>query len=192
MRVPRICVSIFLSCFFLFGGTVFAFPISVRNHNFGVVEEGVLYRSAQPGEKFLERVIKERGIKTIVVLRGGVLEHEREISEKHGITIHHLPMTVSAFPSEKTVEAFLAIMDDPKNHPVLVHCKHGADRAGLMVALYRLEIQKRELCPDIPREMRFYRNLRFIVPMPKLFLKSHYDAPCVKPFKQKKIDQFIK
>jgi protein tyrosine/serine phosphatase len=39
------------------------------------------------------------------------------------------------------VVRFLRIVTDPVNHPILVHCQHGADRTGTMVAAYRIFIQ---------------------------------------------------
>ena len=32
-------------------------------------------------------------------------------------------------------------MDDPANYPVLIHCKAGLHRTGVMVAVYRMEYQ---------------------------------------------------
>jgi hypothetical protein len=37
--------------------------------------------------------------------------------------------------------AFLKVAVDPGRAPVLVHCLHGADRTGVMVAVYRVAVQ---------------------------------------------------
>jgi tyrosine-protein phosphatase SIW14 len=37
------------------------------------------------------------------------------------------------------IEPFLKIMDDPQSYPVLIHCKAGLHRTGVMAALYRME-----------------------------------------------------
>ena len=42
-------------------------------------------------------------------------------------------------PDDETIGRFLAIMDDPANRPVLVHCMHGVGRTGLLCALFRME-----------------------------------------------------
>ena len=36
---------------------------------------------------------------------------------------------------------FLRMVTDPARQPVLVHCRHGADRTGAMVAVYRIVIE---------------------------------------------------
>ena len=41
----------------------------------------------------------------------------------------------------KIAVAFLQIVADPNRAPLLVHCQHGADRTGLMSALYRVAVQ---------------------------------------------------
>ena len=44
-------------------------------------------------------------------------------------------------PKQEQVEAFLKIVTNPGNQPVFVHCQHGADRTGTMVAIYRVVIE---------------------------------------------------
>lgn len=41
----------------------------------------------------------------------------------------------------EAVDKFLALMDDPATYPVLIHCKAGLHRTGVMVAVYRMEYQ---------------------------------------------------
>ncbi len=60
---------------------------SYHNHcfrNFRVVEEGVLYRSAQLNLTGLQRIIHDYGIKTVISLRDG--EKANDIDEEHYLT----------------------------------------------------------------------------------------------------------
>jgi hypothetical protein len=41
----------------------------------------------------------------------------------------------------EAIEQFLAVMDDPANYPVLLHCKAGLHRTGCMAAVYRMEYE---------------------------------------------------
>jgi protein tyrosine/serine phosphatase len=38
------------------------------------------------------------------------------------------------------VRKAVALMADPANQPVFVHCRQGRDRTGVVVAVYRMEI----------------------------------------------------
>ncbi|MBI2506983.1 MAG: hypothetical protein HYW09_00005, partial [Candidatus Niyogibacteria bacterium] len=65
---------------------------SIKNnsaYNFGVVKKGAVYRSAQPSKIFLERVIQEKKIKTILNLRGhrGENAFEREVAKSGKISL---------------------------------------------------------------------------------------------------------
>jgi tyrosine-protein phosphatase SIW14 len=40
-----------------------------------------------------------------------------------------------------TIDQFLDLMDDPSNYPVLIHCKAGLHRTGVLAAVYRMEYQ---------------------------------------------------
>ena len=37
------------------------------------------------------------------------------------------------------IDEFLSLMDNPANRPVLLHCKAGLHRTGVLVAVYRME-----------------------------------------------------
>jgi protein tyrosine phosphatase (PTP) superfamily phosphohydrolase (DUF442 family) len=41
----------------------------------------------------------------------------------------------------EAIDRFLALMDDPSTYPVLLHCRAGLHRTGIMVAVYRMEYQ---------------------------------------------------
>ncbi|NOZ22552.1 MAG: dual specificity protein phosphatase family protein [Planctomycetes bacterium] len=132
---------------------------SGRDLNFGVVAPGVLMRSAQPRAADLARIQAEHGLKTIVNLRSPVrikedydCQAEKAFAEEHGITFVNLP--ISTPPSPEHIKAFLKIMGDPANHPVLVHCAEGQIRASMMCAVYGMErlgwSNERALAEQIP------------------------------------------
>jgi protein tyrosine/serine phosphatase len=39
------------------------------------------------------------------------------------------------------VDRVVALLTDPANRPVFVHCRQGRDRTGIVVAAYRMKIQ---------------------------------------------------
>jgi tyrosine-protein phosphatase SIW14 len=122
--------------------------------NFRVVQDGVLYRSAQLSPNGLERVIHDYGIRTVVNFRdvedGKWVEApdpwEDELCLRLGINYVRMPLRVWAedrgvIPAEENVKKFLEIMADPNNRPVLVHCFRGVHRTGSYCAIYRMEYQ---------------------------------------------------
>ena len=94
----------------------------------------ILYRGAQPDEEgFAE--LKRLGIKTVVNLRS--LHSDRSECEEEGLD--YVKISAQAWDAEEEeVVDFLRIVADPERRPVFVHCQHGADRTGMMVAVYRL------------------------------------------------------
>jgi protein tyrosine/serine phosphatase len=148
-----------LPCF-LIAGSLFGAPVAyslVREkhlRNFRVVEEGVLYRSAQPSPAGLERIIHDYRIRTVVSFRDvepGKTEEipdawEEALCAKLGVKFVRMPLRHwsaknGPVPAEENVEKLLAILDDPGNHPVLVHCFKGVHRTGTYCAIYRMECQ---------------------------------------------------
>jgi len=42
-------------------------------------------------------------------------------------------------PADANVRRFLEIIDDPKHHPVLIHCFAGSHRTGAYCCIFRME-----------------------------------------------------
>jgi protein tyrosine phosphatase (PTP) superfamily phosphohydrolase (DUF442 family) len=100
---------------------------------------GDVWRSAQPAPHQVGWIAR-RGIKTIVNLRGeqtfGTRWLEEQACARYGITLVDLSLKSRAAP---TRAKFLAMRDllGRIEYPILVHCKSGADRAGLMSVIVR-------------------------------------------------------
>jgi len=114
-----------------------ATPLASQNlHNFHQVS-GDLYRGAQPDRHgFLE--LERLGIKTVVNLR--LSSSDRKLLEGTSLVPVHIPAEPWDL-EEPDVLAFLRAVADPARVPVFVHCSHGADRTGAMVAIYRVVVQ---------------------------------------------------
>jgi len=97
----------------------------------------VLYRGAQPTDEGMKR-LAEMGIKMIVSFR----QFHGDSDEIGDVPLRYKRIRVNAFrPEDDEVAEFLEIVADPDNHPVFVHCLHGADRTGMMCAAYRVAFQ---------------------------------------------------
>lgn len=97
-----------------------------------------LWRSAQPTPGQIARLARE-GVKTIVTLRGGrefgSWPLEREACERHGLALVEITARSREAPSLDMVRDLDALFDRIA-YPALIHCKAGADRAGLVAALH--------------------------------------------------------
>lgn len=97
-----------------------------------------LWRSAQPSPGAI-RMLGLRGIKTILNLRGpracGSYILEKRACERAGITLIDMPFDSRGAPSAARVEGAAATFAAIE-YPALLHCKSGADRAGIVAALY--------------------------------------------------------
>lgn len=95
-----------------------------------------LYRSAQPTDEAL-RSVKDLGIVTVINLRAF---HSDRDELDPALGYEHIDIK-TWHPEREDAVRFLAIVTDPKRTPVLLHCKHGADRTGAMTAIYRIAVQ---------------------------------------------------
>lgn len=97
-----------------------------------------LYRGNQPTREGYQALAK-MGIKTVVSLRRA--KPNPKLTQDLSLTVKHIPINPFIF-KDKHAKEFLAIVSDPKNQPVYVHCLYGSDRTGAMVALYRMAFQQ--------------------------------------------------
>jgi protein tyrosine/serine phosphatase len=127
--------------------------------NLRTVEEGAVYRSAQLDRAGFERAIKERGIKSILNLRGpnqGSPWYDGEIAVSKELGITHYDYGISARRQvnvERMAEIVAIMRDAPK--PILIHCQSGADRSGLVSALYELAV-RRKTPDEADRQLSLY------------------------------------
>lgn len=99
-----------------------------------------MYRSAQLTPYQIARAAK-RGIKTIVNLRGardcGSYLLQKEVCARHGMTMIDFPLSSRDAPRKTDLRNLQDIFSQIE-YPALLHCKSGADRAGIASALWVL------------------------------------------------------
>jgi tyrosine-protein phosphatase SIW14 len=99
-----------------------------------------LYRGAQPHDDEGIRQLARLGIKTIINLRGedDRTRAEQRAAEALGLHYFNIPLPGLSRPPTEKVEQVLALINASANQPVFVHCHHGEDRTGVIVAVYRI------------------------------------------------------
>ncbi len=102
---------------------------------------------------------RDNGIRTVINLRGGGYETgfyvlEREACARFGLQLVDFAISSREAPTAAQVSAAKALFDRVA-YPAVMHCKSGADRAGVMSVLYahlRLGLPLREA---LKRELSF-------------------------------------
>jgi protein tyrosine phosphatase (PTP) superfamily phosphohydrolase (DUF442 family) len=110
--------------------------------NFHVVVPGRVYRCAQQSEGGLEQLIAERGIRTVINLRGCGAPWPWYLDECRA-TAHadvdqeDICLSSARLPSVHELRHLVEVLDHTE-YPVLLHCRRGADRTGLASAVVLL------------------------------------------------------
>jgi protein tyrosine/serine phosphatase len=79
--------------------------------------------------------LKKLEIRTVIDLRESN-GNQAKMAEL-GLTYEHVPMTTFHVKNDHVIQ-FLRIAGAADHAPMFVHCKRGADRTGLMCAMYRI------------------------------------------------------
>lgn len=123
-----------------------------------VVPERV-YRSGQLTESGFAEAVQRYHLRTVInlqdefpdpdIARGYFTARtikEKQLCDRLGVRYIFIapdlvPRRQAPAERPEAIDQFLAVMDDPQAYPVLIHCKAGLHRTGVMVAVYRMEYQ---------------------------------------------------
>jgi len=178
-------LSVFLS---VAAVLIVAAPFVYRHqvyYHFATVDKGRLYRCGQLSPHGMRRVVKKYKIKTVVNLLPKSPRPEAWLVKQEAFCadneINHVSIGVSGTPSPNGVDRFIGVCDDERNYPILVHCKQGVYRTGIMVAIYQyhyLRMRNEEILSRMPNfghnfsSERYKRFRNFILSYPNNNLTS--------------------
>ncbi len=158
--------------------SLIAYTSRVRvTENFHEVDPGRFYRSAQLTPEELSEKIEAYGIKTVISLRGAPqqaywYQPEVELLHRKGVVFKAYGLDVDTFPTKEQLTGLLDDFDHaPK--PILIHCRSGADRTGMVSALYAFDKmgQSRE---DALRQLAFkYWHVELFHPAMDDFIRAY-------------------
>lgn len=117
-----------------------------------------MVRANQPWP-FQLRWWRDQGIRTIVNLRGGghkagFYALEREACARLGLIMIDFPVSSREAPTRAQVEG-ARLLFETLQYPAMMHCKSGADRAGVMSVLYAHFRQGLSIRQAVKRELNF-------------------------------------
>jgi protein tyrosine phosphatase (PTP) superfamily phosphohydrolase (DUF442 family) len=129
-----------------------------------VVAPAVLYRSGQMTAEGFRDAVARYGFRTIINCQNedGQNEfsdpnltisfwdrrtvRESEVCKELGVRYVHVDPDLCSDRTDpaarpQVIDQFLSILDDPAARPVLLHCKAGLHRTGILAAVYRMEYE---------------------------------------------------
>ncbi len=101
-----------------------------------------IYRSGRPEDKkAMKWLVDNYDIKTIIDLEDNesAVKQEKNWAKDLKIEFKNFPMSASKDPKDEDVDAIMDLLADSSNFPILVHCKHGRDRTGMIIGIHRVE-----------------------------------------------------
>jgi hypothetical protein len=131
--------------------------VYAHNKRLREVDAGKFYRCGQLTADGFTDAISRYHIRTVVNVQdeypdpdldkcffSSATVKESELCKLLGVRYVYLPPDLIArhlLPQQRpeAIDKFLALMDDPKSYPVLIHCHAGLHRTGVLTALYRME-----------------------------------------------------
>jgi hypothetical protein len=111
------------------------------------VVPGRVYRSAQLSREQLEKLVRDRHVRTVVNLHGWSADADRadfdwyfaECRATHacGVSQEDVSLSAQRLPPPGELRRLIDVLDHT-DYPILLHCKQGVDRTGLASAMVLL------------------------------------------------------
>jgi tyrosine-protein phosphatase SIW14 len=142
---------------------------------------GTLFRGAQPtGNAFAD--LQKLGMNIVVDFRGegGEVSAEKKSVESLGMKFVSLPWNGGSIPTRDEILTFFTLLRDNPDQKVFIHCEYGADRTGVMIALYRIAVD--HWTPEQAiSEMKDFHYHSFMLPHLAKYVKAFPAALAADP-----------
>lgn len=153
-------------------------------YNIHTVIPGKVYRSAELSKSELQRLIKKHKIKSIINLRNSHpkerwYQEEIAVAQKNDIELFDLALPAFHKPTREELITLTETLANAKR-PILIHCRHGADRSGLASAIV-LILRNNQSMDEISKQASWrYRALspnsvgKVVLPVYAKWLNCHH------------------
>jgi len=131
-----------------------------------------LFRGAQPHDSSYAD-LRKLGMNIIVDLRdeNGEVSAEKKAVEAAGMKFVSLPWHGGGLPSRDQILTYFSLLRDNPDQKIFLHCQYGADRTGVMVALYRIAVDHWTSEQAI-KEMKDFHYHSFMLPHLAKYVKA--------------------
>lgn len=124
---------------------------NIQTYHLAPVQIGVLYRDGNRDLREFKHTIAFTGVKTVVSLiddkeladpnKPQFLQETNFCTGKQ-LQYIRIPVPLGGWPKSEDLKTFIAIVSNPANQPVLVHCAQGVRRTGMFVAAYQMSVMR--------------------------------------------------
>jgi protein tyrosine/serine phosphatase len=97
------------------------------------------FRSAQPDAQGFNGLATAYGVRTVVSLRA--FNADEPLAQGLPLRLERFRINTWNIRRKDVIAALQALRRASREAPVLLHCQHGADRTGMITALYRILFQ---------------------------------------------------
>jgi len=127
--------------------------------NFHAITTREAYRSAQLNRDKLEYYIRRYNIRSILNLRGenpssDWYRDELSVSATNNIKHYDIALLSTREPTENDVKQLMEIFREAPR-PILIHCQAGADRSGLVAAMWKVIVDQ-ESKPEAEEQLSIF------------------------------------
>lgn len=154
-----------------------------RYKHFAIHEPGMVYRSAWVEPDVMSELIETHQFRSVINLcEPGEMGEQRWVEERAavnnaGARLIELPMPNTVDVNDPQIAKHIAVLGNPDNYPMLVHCQHGVTRTAKLLAIYDIVYRGQTADQSLSAMPLFGRddhnvNVNAFV---KSFAKQHHD-----------------
>lgn len=139
-----------------------------RYKHWATHDEGMVYRCAWLDSDVFAEQIEKYQIRTVLnVCNPGELGEERcrtqrAAVEGAGAKLIELPMPTTIDAGDPAIREFVAVLGNPNNYPLVVHCQHGVTRTAKVLVMYDI-LYKGETAEQSIRAMPLFGHRDYSV-----------------------------
>lgn len=133
---------LWLVVFIVAGSGFYYYRQHSRYKHVAIHDQGLVYRSAWVEADVYPELIERYQIRSVINLCDpGEMGEERWVEQRRAVEraggqLINLPLPKTTDASDPVIAGHVAVLSNPNNYPILVHCQHGVTRTAMELAMY--------------------------------------------------------